>query len=107
MRIARVLDETLNGSNDFVSRYQLTPEEALEAGLRFVGGEGNYTEIGKPGSGVFRSNDGQFQFRMDFRSLMGLHTPNTQHVHFEVYAPGARYPAVNNHVTILDPPIIK
>jgi RHS repeat-associated protein len=105
IRIAAVLNETLNGTGDFTSQYQLTPEEALEAGFKLVGE--NYTELGKPGSGVFRSADGQLQFRMDFRSLMGLHPPNTQHVHFEVFAPGARYPAVNNHVIILDPPSIK
>jgi hypothetical protein len=78
----------------------LTADESLEAGQKFVGD--NYTEIGKPGSGVFRSADGTRQFRMDNGSLSGSHPPNKPHVHLETYKPGANKPTVNNHIPFVD-----
>lgn len=74
--------------------------EALEAGEKFVGP--GYKEIGKPGSGVFRSSDGTRQFRRDNGSLSGSHPPNKPHVHLETYKPGANKPTVNNHIPYVD-----
>lgn len=64
-------------------------------------GEG-YKEIGKPGSGVFRSADGAKQFRIDDNSLRGNHAPGVPHVHLETYKPGARKPSANNHIPLQD-----
>jgi hypothetical protein len=92
-----VIAETASATKkNITSAHTLTPAEALEAGQRWVG-EG-YSEIGKPGSGVFRSADGTKQFRMDEGSLLGNHAPNVPHVHLETYLPGARLPSVNNHI---------
>ncbi len=92
-----VLAETAGATQrNLTSSYTLSADEALTAGQRWVG-EG-YVELGKPGSGVFRSADGLQQFRMDGNSLMGNHAPGVPHVHLETYAPGARVPSVNNHI---------
>ena len=64
-----VLTETAGATQNLTSSYTLSADEALTAGQRWVG-EG-YVELGKPGSGVFRSADGLQQFRMDGNSLMG------------------------------------
>ncbi len=63
-------------------------------------GEG-YSEIGKPGSGVYRNVvDGQIrQFRMDNNSICGNHSPGKPHVHLEIIDPITNKPIVNNHVT--------
>jgi len=69
-----VLAETAGATQrNLTSSYTLSADEALTAGQRWVG-EG-YAELGKPGSGVFRSADGLQQFRMDGNSLMGNHPP--------------------------------
>ena len=72
----------------------------LKAGEKFVGS--GYKEIGKPGSGVFRSADGTRQFRIDNGSLTGNHKPGVPHGHLEVYKPGATKPTVNNHIPFFD-----
>lgn len=95
-----VLDETTNhaGPVDFTSLHSLSPDEAMEMGIHWLGD--GYSQIGKPDSGVFRSADGVRQFRMDENSLLGNHAPRPGHVHFEIYAPGANRPLVNNHVPL-------
>jgi hypothetical protein len=96
-----VMAETLGArQRNITSSYRLTADEALTAGQRWVGH--GYAELGKPGSGVFRSVDGTRQFRMDANSLMGNHPPRVPHVHLEIYAPGARVPSVNNHIRLVD-----
>ncbi len=98
-RIGKVLGETVAGTGNLTSAHRLSEAEALDAGVAFLGS--GYREIGKPGSGVFRSADGLRQFRIDASSLAGLHDPNVPHVHFEVYpSPTASRPVVNNHVAI-------
>lgn len=92
----QVVAKTLAGKGNFTSATRLSADEALEAGERFVAP--GYSEIGKPGSGVFRSADGTRQFRMDSNSLAGSHAPGEPHVHFETYEPGGRFPTSNNHV---------
>ncbi len=95
-----VLVETLNNKGNVTSKYTLTADEALETGNRWVGSR--YKEIGQPGSGVYRSEDGLRQFRMDKNSLAGSHAPGTPHVHFETYRPGANKFEANNHVPIIN-----
>lgn len=82
--------------DDFTSRHTLTADEALRAGERFMGA--NYTEVVRPGIGVFRSPGGLRQFRMDSGSPTGSHAPGVPHVHLEKYAPGANRPSANNHI---------
>jgi RHS repeat-associated protein len=93
-----VIAETQAGARNLTSRYTLTADEALTAGERWVGS--GYTEIGKPGSGVFRSADGTRQFRIDNGSITGAHSPGVPHVHLETIAPGSKVPVVNNHIPI-------
>lgn len=100
-KVKDVIDETLSSTKkNLTSEHTLTADEALDAGIEFLGD--GYKEIGKPGSGVFRSLDGTRQFRMDDGSLSGSHAPNTPHVHFEVYESNANKPSVNNHVPFVD-----
>ena len=95
-KVDLVIKETLNGKGNITSKYSLTPDEALEAGQKFLGK--HYTEIGKPGSGVFRS--GNRIFRIDVNSLKGLHSPNVSHFHLEILdSTGLRI--VNNHISII------
>ncbi|MGI8662555.1 MAG: polymorphic toxin-type HINT domain-containing protein [Acidimicrobiales bacterium] len=94
-----VIGETQAGSGNITSGRVLTADEALATGEEFVGP--GYTELGRPGSGVFRSADELRQFRMDPRSLEGLHPPGGPHVHFEMFNLGDRLPFVNNHVPFL------
>ena len=98
-----VIKETVEGAGKFISKEVLSGDEALDAGIRFVGKDAS--EIGKPGSGVYRSTtqnaDGTInQFRMDNKSLEGAHPPNESHVHFEVIQEGKKKPLINNHVII-------
>lgn len=94
-----VLQETAQRTGNFTSAHTLSQAEALDAGLAFLGA--GYREIGKPGSGVFRSADGLRQFRIDSNSLAGAHAPGVSHVHFETYAtPTSLRPTVNNHVPV-------
>ena len=96
-----VLAETAGAAKrNLTSSYTLSADEALTVGQRWVGQ--GYTELGKPGSGVFPSADGLRQFRMDNNSLIGNHAPGVPHVHLETYAPGARVPTVNNHIPFRD-----
>ena len=95
-KVDAVIEETLNGKGNITSKYSLTPDEALDAGQKFLGK--GYTEIGKPGSGVFRSGDRIF--RIDMNSLKGLHSPNVSHFHLEILdSAGLRI--VNNHIPII------
>ena len=100
-KVDDVIGETLSATQkNITSKHVLSADEALTAGEKFVGP--GYKEIGKPGSGVFRSADGTRQFRMDNNSISGNHAPNVPHVHLETYAPGARKPTVNNHIPFVD-----
>jgi hypothetical protein len=100
---AKTIKETVEGTGNITSKQTLTETEALDAGIEFVGKDA--TEIGKPGSGVYRSAtenaDGTTnQFRMDKNSLEGNHAPNTSHVHLEQVKAGQKKPVVNNHIKI-------
>jgi RHS repeat-associated protein len=81
-----VIAETLAGKGNLTSSTKLSSTELLQAGEKFLGP--GYREIGKPGSGVFRSADGTRQFRIDGNSLSGNHAPGVPHGHLETYAPG-------------------
>ncbi|EUC19016.1 RHS repeat-associated core domain containing protein-containing protein [Burkholderia sp. BT03] len=91
-----VIEETLNGKGNITSQHVLTSDQLLDAGTEFLGA--GYTEIGKSGSGVYRSTDGTRQFRIDNNSIQGNHAPNVPHGHLETYAPGAAKPTANNHI---------
>jgi RHS repeat-associated protein len=93
--VQSVIDETNAGTGNITSAHTLSADQALDAGLQWLGP--NYREIG---DGVFRSADGLRQFRIDPNSIAGNHAPNVPHVHLETYAPGARYPSTNNHIPI-------
>jgi RHS repeat-associated protein len=93
-----VIAETQAGARNLTSRFTLSADEALTAGERWVGP--GYTELGKPGSGVFRSADGTRQFRIDSGSITGAHSPGLPHVHLETIVPGSPVPIVNNHIPI-------
>ncbi len=64
-RVDSVNEETLRGEGRITSKFNLTLDEALEAGQKFLGDI--YTEIGKAGSGVFKS--GNRIFRIDANTL--------------------------------------
>lgn len=95
-----VIAETLAGKGNITSTHTLTADELLKAGEDFLGQ--GYNEIGKAGSGVFRSADGTRQFRIDGNSLSGNHAPGVPHGHLETYAPGASKPSANNHIPFND-----
>ena len=99
-RIDGVIQETLKNKGDIISRFTLRGNEALDAGMKFLGP--NYRELGKPGTGVFRSADSLRQFRIDNNSILGRHKPNIPHVHMEIYKPNARLPHVNNHIPYMN-----
>jgi hypothetical protein len=88
--------ETIAGKGNFVSQFALTADELLDAGTRFLGK--GYVEIGKAGSGVFRSTDGLRQFRIDSNSLAGSHSPGIPHGHLEIFKQGSVKPTTNNHI---------
>jgi hypothetical protein len=90
-----VIQETLSGTGNFTSAHTLDATEALGAAEQFLGP--GYRELGRPGSGVYRSADTLRGFRMDPNSLQGLHQPNVPHVHFELFTPN-NVRLVNNHV---------
>jgi hypothetical protein len=92
-KIETVIQQTLKGSGDISSKVRLSADEALDAGMRFLGK--NYKELGKSGSGVFRSADNLRQFRIDQNSLIGKHNPMSPHVHFEAFKPKVGDPYVN------------
>lgn len=72
-KIDTVINETLSGKKNFTSSTTLTSDEALAAGLKFLGT--GYKEIGKSGSGVYHSADGTKEFRIDSGSIDGAHAP--------------------------------
>ena len=98
--IYAVIKETLANRGHITSSYVLTADEVLQAGEQFLGI--GYREMGKPGSGIFRSADGMRQFRMDTSALGGQHAPHVPHVHLEVYRPGSTKPETNNHIPFTD-----
>ncbi|NDJ57630.1 hypothetical protein GWD52_11620 [Enterobacteriaceae bacterium 4M9] len=99
-KIDGVINETLSGKKNFTSSTTLTSDEALAAGLKFLGA--GYKEIGKPGSGVYHSADGTKEFRIDSGSIGGAHAPGVPHVHFGVKNPETGKYISNNHVPYED-----
>ena len=99
--VTSVIRETPRRTGDFLSNYRLSTDQALKAGLKFLGSE--YKEIGK-NQGIFRSLDGLRQFRMDSTSLRGLHDPKIPHIHFEIFNLNKIKPEVlsNNHIPFYD-----
>ncbi|CAI1640493.1 Uncharacterised protein [Serratia grimesii] len=95
-KIDTVINETLSGKKNFTSSTTLSSDEALAAGLKFLGT--GYKEIGKPGSGVYHSADGTKEFRIDSGSIGGAHAPGIPHVHFGVKNPTTGKYISNNHV---------
>lgn len=94
-----VISETRSGKGSIVGKNPLTADEALDAGIEFLGP--GYKELGK-GRGVFRSADGLRQFRMDPDSLEGGHWPDVPHVHFQIFErAGDKKSIVNNHVPLI------
>ena len=99
-RVDQIISETLSGKKNFTSSMTLTADEALLAGQKYLGGQ--YTEIGKPGSGVFHSADGVREVRIDPGSLSGSHAPGVPHVHFGVKDPLTGKYIANNHVPYVE-----
>ncbi|CNE86259.1 hemagglutinin repeat-containing protein [Yersinia frederiksenii] len=99
-KIDTVINETLSGKKNFTSSTTLTSDEALAAGLKFLGT--GYKEIGKSGSGVYHSADGTKEFRIDSGSIDGAHAPGVPHVHFGVKNPETGKYISNNHVPYKD-----
>ena len=99
-KIDTVINETLSGKKNFTSSTALSSDEALAAGLKFLGT--GYKEIGKPGSGVYHSADGTKEFRIDSGSIGGAHAPGVPHVHFGVKNPTTGKYISNNHVPYKD-----
>lgn len=99
--VDKVINETVSSNKrNFISQFKLSADEALDAGLRFLGK--GYREIGKTNSGVFRSQDSTRQFRIDSSSISGSHKPNVPHIHLEILKSGSKKPSVNNHVPFLE-----
>lgn len=100
-KAGKVIEETLSAKNkNITSQQTLNSDEALDAGLQFLGD--GYKEIGKQGSGVFRSSDNSRQFRIDKNSLEGNHQPNVPHIHLETVDPDTGKFKVNNHIPLKD-----
>ena len=100
-KVDKVINETLSSTRkNITSPHRLNSDEALEAGLKFLGSE--YKEIGRQGSGVFRSQDGLRQFRIDKNSLEGNHRPNVPHIHLETLDLDTGKIKVNNHIPLKD-----
>ncbi len=91
-----LIDETISKKGNITSKHQPSADVLLDAGLEFLGD--GYTEIGKSGSGVFRSEDGKRQFRIDNNSIQGNHAPGVPHGHLETYEIGSTKPTTNNHI---------
>lgn len=73
----------LGGWGNIGSHDPMPIGDALRLGEKWVGP--GYREMGKPGTGVFRSSDGGRQFRMTDADITGGH--GDAHVHFEVVEP--------------------
>ncbi len=95
-----VIKETIQGSGHITSKIKISGTEALDTGIEFLGK--GYREIGKKGSGIYKSMDGSRQFRIDSNSLLGKHSPYQPHVHLEIFKPGMKVPHVNNHIIFYD-----
>jgi RHS repeat-associated protein len=101
-----IITQTNKGKGNITGTKTLTENEVLDAGLKWVGKDAK--EIGKPGSGVYRSqtknSDGTTNhFRMDKNSLEGKHPMDKQgtkapHFHLEKWKDKATEPDVNNHI---------
>lgn len=95
-KIDDVIVETLLSNKNVTSQFVLTSDEALEAGIKWVGP--NHSKIAP---GVYRSEDKLRQFRIDSPSLDGAHRPYVPHVHFESFTPQEMNTfKTNNHVKI-------
>jgi hypothetical protein len=95
-----VIIETMDGTGNITSAYNLSIDDALDTGQTFLGP--GYTNIGLHNSGVSRSADGLRQFRIDEGSITGGHPPDVPHVHLEIFDPSdLRRPRVNNHIPII------
>jgi hypothetical protein len=111
-----VIAETKAKRKDYTSIYTLTEDEALEAGLLWVGkkhtriDEGTYRSIVANADGTYN------QYRMEKASLAGEHNPFVPHVHLEVIKipieshktingiverPGKPKVISNNHIPII------
>jgi hypothetical protein len=75
-----------------------TVEQALNLGERYLGK--GYKEIGKPGSGVFRSSNNTRQFRITESDLLGKHGDIGPHVHFEKIDPATGDVMKNIHTPL-------
>ena len=95
-----VIAETLAGKGNFTSATKLSSGELLQAGEKFLGP--GYKEIGKLGSGVFRSADGTRQFRIDGNSLLGKHAPFEPHGHLQTIDLVKDKSTSNNHIPFFD-----
>ena len=95
-----VIAETLAGKGNILSSLRLSTDELLDAGAKFLGDA--YSELGKSGSGVFRSADGTRGFRIDANSISGKHAPGVPHGHLETFAPGSTKPTTDNHIPFYD-----
>jgi RHS repeat-associated protein len=74
-----------------------TPGQALSGAEEYLGK--GYTEIAP---GVYRSADGQRQFRMTDSDLTGTHGDMGSHVHFESIGGNGRDILENSHVQIME-----
>ncbi|MFJ8939789.1 RHS repeat-associated core domain-containing protein [Streptomyces sp. NPDC102365] len=98
--LKKLFDETESSKGSIISKHSVNADEALEAGLQFVGS--GYKELGK-NRGVFRSADGLKQFRIDQDSLAGGHWPHVPHIHLQIFAKSTdKKSIVNNHVPLTD-----
>jgi filamentous hemagglutinin len=92
----QIIDQTLNNRGNFTHPSVVDGNEALAAGLKFLGA--GYREVGNAGSGVFHSADGTREFRIDSGSTTGSHNPGVPHVHFGLRDPTTGRYISNNHV---------
>ena len=99
-KINAVINETNTQRGNITSKHTLSSDEALDAGIKYLGSE--YKEIGKSGSGVYRNKAGTRQFRIDNNSLEGNHAPNVPHIHLERIDSNKKKPLTNNHIPIKD-----
>lgn len=99
--IRGVIEETLSGkSTRELSKFELSSSEVLETADQFLGT--GYRTVNKE-RGIYRSEDGLRQFRMDSSSLLGAHSPNVPHVQFEVFESAqSTKPYITNHVPFYD-----
>ena len=111
-RIAEVLMETIlgvGGKRDIISNASLTQNEALDAGIKWVG-ENPIDEMKKDRNGrlngIITSANQRRQFRIDYGSINGDHPQviplgqsGKEHVHFEVRTnSNSGKVLINNHV---------